>query len=226
MIEEIVKLRRKGLSFRKIAVELNSTVGKVQYQWKKHMKAKSTAYRQGAVVQKPDKSARRRPTINKKLTSVLQTDRLVSWLISADHVYVFWRLSNQKKELVSTYFQLSVAELNLVLRINDVTSILFDGSNAHYFHEFSIPGDKNTWLVRGLLPNRCYCAELGIKITDKKFFPLLRSNAVHMPRTSTEQAGELAKELEHFKDHKENAPRWIEHVSTYSFYENKEGVGE
>lgn len=35
MIEEIIRLRTDGLSFRKIATELNTTVGKVQYRWHK-----------------------------------------------------------------------------------------------------------------------------------------------------------------------------------------------
>src|SRR4051812_21229009 len=35
MIDEIIKLREDGLSFRKIASELNTTVGRVQYRWNK-----------------------------------------------------------------------------------------------------------------------------------------------------------------------------------------------
>ncbi|MHC8522556.1 helix-turn-helix domain-containing protein [Rossellomorea sp. H39__3] len=38
MLEEIIKLREQGVSFRKIAKELDMTVGKVQYQWVKYQK--------------------------------------------------------------------------------------------------------------------------------------------------------------------------------------------
>ena len=37
MIEEIIKLRGDGLSFRKIASQLNTTVGRVQYRWNKYV---------------------------------------------------------------------------------------------------------------------------------------------------------------------------------------------
>ena len=37
MIEEIIKLREDGLSFRKIASQLNTTVGRVQYRWNKYV---------------------------------------------------------------------------------------------------------------------------------------------------------------------------------------------
>lgn len=39
MITEIIKLKEQGVSFRRIAKELNTTVGKVQYQWVKYQKA-------------------------------------------------------------------------------------------------------------------------------------------------------------------------------------------
>ena len=37
MIKEIIKLREDGLSFRKIASQLNTTVGRVQYRWNKYV---------------------------------------------------------------------------------------------------------------------------------------------------------------------------------------------
>lgn len=43
MIDEIIKLRRRGLSFRKIASKLDTTVGKVQYQWTKLIQKKGNA---------------------------------------------------------------------------------------------------------------------------------------------------------------------------------------
>jgi uncharacterized protein len=223
MIEEIVKLRRSGLSFRKIAVELNSTVGKVQYQWTKYTRKNLAPLYIGANTEKSnEKNEKQLPSAN-KFHHVHQEDRLIIWLVSPDKLYSFWRLSDQQKQLISHYFQRSFTSFPQVLRLYDVTSILFNGSNAHEVYEIFLLENKKSWFVKGLKPNRCYCAELGIKLTDRKFLPLLRSNAVHVPRTAVEQAGELVKELEQFQNNKENAPKWVEHVSTYSYYETKKG---
>lgn len=223
MIEEIVKLRRKGLSFRKIAARLNTTVGKVQYQWKKYMKKKSEPLRHdtGSRINKKEEKPL---SIANKYKHVHQEDHLCIWLISPNKLYSFWRLSEEQKKLISHYYQRPFADFQLVLRLYDVTCILFNGGNAHDVFEIFLPDNKKSWFIKGLKPNRCYCAELGIKLSDHHFLPLLRSNAIHVPRSDVEQAGELAKELEWFQSSRRNAPKWVEHVSTYSFYETKEGM--
>ncbi|AIE60738.1 DUF4912 domain-containing protein [Bacillus methanolicus] len=224
MIEEIVKLRRKGLSFRKIAVELNSTVGKVQYQWKKYMKMKSAASGQDTGSRIQHKKDGKPLSIARKFEHVHRDDHLCIWLVSPNKLYSFWRLSEEQKMLISNYYQRSFSDFQLVLRLYDVTCILFNGSNAHDVFEIYLPQDNKCWFFEGLKPNRCYCAELGIKLSDQKFLPILRSNTVHAPRSGVEQAGELAKELEWFQNRRKSAPKWVEHVSTYSFYETKEAL--
>ncbi|EIJ78869.1 hypothetical protein PB1_14964 [Bacillus methanolicus PB1] len=224
MIEEIVKLRKKGLSFRKIALELNTTVGKVQYQWKKYMKKKAEPLRHVTRSRIQHNKEEKPLFIAKKNKHVDQKDHLCIWLVSPNKLYSFWRLSEEQQKLISHYYQRPFAHFQLVLRLYDVTCILFNGSNAHEVFEIFLPENKNSWFIKGLRPNRCYCAELGIKLSDHKFLPLLRSNAIHVPRSAVEQAGELAKELEWFQNRRESAPKWVEHISTYSFYETKEGM--
>lgn len=97
MIEEIVKLRRKGLSFRKIAVELNSTVGKVQYQWKKYMKMKSAASGQDTGSRIQHKKDGKPLSIARKFEHVHRDDHLCIWLVSLINSIVFGVYQKSRK---------------------------------------------------------------------------------------------------------------------------------
>ncbi|WP_141431580.1 DUF4912 domain-containing protein [Bacillus sp. 03113] len=233
MIEDIINLRKKGLSFRKIAEELDSTVGKVQYQWTKYVKSNK---KNNDIPIKTETKSKQSPqsSIKKPIDLVPMNleklpeqipisyeDCVTTWLISKNKLFVFWKISSQKEKLVSLYFQKPFEALAKVLRIYDVTSLIFNGSNANDYREISLPENKNSWTFAGMKPNRSYCIEWGVKCNEDQFLPLMRSNAIQIPRTNPSQAGELKKEIDRFLQHKEMAPNWIEHVSTYSYY-NKE----
>lgn len=214
MIEDIVKLRRKGLSFRKIADKLDSTVGKVQYQWVKHVKKPSE-----------DQQNLKKGSINTKLDGHVSIrkqvpkDGLMAWLINHHSLVTFWRVSEQKKKLVHFYFEKPYASFLKALRVYDVTDIIFNGKNAHSTQEIILADNTDNWTLIGLRPSRCYCIELGIKVNEQKFFPLLRSNVVQVPRSSREQTGQLKHEISNFAKNTTSPPNWVEHVSTYSYYE-------
>jgi uncharacterized protein len=215
MIEEIKKLRREGLSFRKIAAELDSTVGKVQYQWTKYMKQEEL---------KKTHPPRTNPeTIVSRLTLkhyAGTTDHLTAWLISNHKVFVFWKLSEDKKDLITQYYGKHFSDYEMMIRFYDVTHVLFNGSNANGIQEVKI-GHEQEQLVYDLIQsNRCYVVELGVKITHHQFLPLLRSSSLHVPRTGINQVGDLEKELANYTIENDQAPNWIEHVSTYSYYQN------
>lgn len=217
MIDEIKKLRRKGLSFRKIAEELDLTVGKVQYQWKKHKESEEVEISTQETASSSNQMRLRTHFWKKRI--LIPTEHLTAWLIDKNKLFVYWRLLDVKKDLVSSYFDKPFASYQQVLRIYDVTDILFNGSNAHHIQEIKLHEKQSISLLNELQPNRCYITELGVKLSDHEFFPLLRSNAVHIPRTDRKQAGHLKKDINHFLKKENLVPNWVEHVSTYSYYE-------
>src|SRR4051812_33518750 len=178
MIDEIKKLRRRGLSFRKIAEELDSTVGKVQYQWKKHRGSEEIVKEEKASC---SNQAKIRTHFWKKRI-LIPTEHLTAWLMDKNKLFVYWRLLDVKKDLVSSYFGKPFASYQRLLRIYDVTHILYDRSNAHQVEEIKLHTKQWISLLNELQPNRCYMIELGVKLSDHEFFPLLRSNVVHIPR--------------------------------------------
>lgn len=209
MIDEIIKLRRRGLSFRKIASELDTTVGKVQYQWTKLIQNKG---KRDSGESLGNLIAEENPVQNQS------KDHLILTRSADDKVKVSWRLSIQKEKMLSLYLDEPASSLRKSLKIYDVTVVIFDGANAVCDHEV-ILSDQSEWTFKGLKPGKVYCVELGIKITDTHFFPLLRSEALH---TSEELPCHS-----HGKSESGVQPEWTVNVSTYTYYESvSEGEGK
>lgn len=212
MINDIVVLRNQGLSLEKIANQLNLSIEHVQNQWdqfiENQMEAKQLS---SSFVQAID----RKESLS-SLTPIIE--HMTAWLVLGNRVLTSWNVSKSKKHLVEVYFEQPFDRFKQVLKIYDVTCIIFNGNNAHHVHEICLPNDQHYWIFSGLKSNRCYLFEIGLKISDFKYFPLLQSNAIHMPRDSKVQVSDLDKDIKEFQHQQYQPPNWIEHVSTYSFY--------
>ncbi|MGN7178358.1 DUF4912 domain-containing protein [Paenibacillus sp. FSL R5-0490] len=208
MIDEIIKLRRRGLSFRKIASKLDTTVGKVQYQWTKLIQNKGK--------RDSGESLGGKLISEENIVQNQSKDHLTLTRSSDDKAKVSWRLSIQKVKMLSLYLDKPVSSLRKSLRIYDVTGVVFNGANSVCDHEV-ILSDHSEWTFKGLKPGKVYCVELGIKITDIHFIPLLRSEALYTSEESPSQG----------KNESEVQPAWTVNVSTYTYYESvSEGEGK
>src|SRR4051812_26315522 len=99
MIEEIKKLRRKGLSFRKIATELDTTIGKVQYQWTKYKKNEEQEVEDKDMtivrIKEENKSTIKKRSVRTRFWNkrkLIPTEHLTAWLISKNKLFIFWKL--------------------------------------------------------------------------------------------------------------------------------------
>jgi uncharacterized protein len=211
MIKEIESLRRKGMSFRKIAESLNSTVGKVHYQWIKHSNNNSSIVKT-VQVEERIKSEQMRPVQKGNFLKLSLTDdqKLAS----------NWKIAKWQKELVGSYFNGEINQSVILLRIYDVSDIYFNGSNAHSCFEFQLPENKTYWVVKGIKQERTYLTEIGYNTKHNHFFPVLRSNAVHVGLKQEEKEIVFKEKVVNKHDISENQPKWTEKVSTYSYYEN------
>lgn len=198
MIEEIITRRRNGSSFRQIAKELNTTAGKVHYRWHKWL---------GSQEQEPADYAL---LMNSK---AINKAELFMESISDRKVSLQWQANDLPKKAVNHFFQCDFDELVQVVRLYDVTKIIFNGSNSHHYYEITVSYSQEFWLVKGLPANRDYIAELGVKITENDFFPILRSNVIRLGQDNEH----IDEKTFDFMDN--GSPAWREHVSTYTFYQ-------
>lgn len=140
-------------------------------------------------------------------------------LVTPQKILLFWDSSQLPKMIMELYFNRPFVDLVSVVRIFDVTDVIFNGNNAHHFYEFTVPYDNGHWFVKGLTANRSYVAELGMHLPETGFFPVFRSNCVQTPSTGIPNGKDLYQDLLHLKLHEESQPKWLNHVSTYSYYE-------
>jgi uncharacterized protein len=214
MINEIIQYRRQGMSFRKIADKLNSTVGKVHYQWIKNGMDESNI--------EEVQTTQEEVSIQSKTNNQPQNESdyyLVTQLVSNQKLVSNWKISSWKKDLAASYFDSINVEV-IIFRLYDVTDIYFNGSNAHSIYEFQLPKDAFNWTLKGIKQGRSYLTEIGYKVNENQFFPILRSNAVHNLPDAIEQMGSLTYQHDAFYNERILQPKWTDKVSTYSYYEN------
>lgn len=210
MIDEIIKLRRRGLSFRKIAKELDTTVGKVQYQWTKLIQNKAKRNKADPLQMKSSGTG----DVKESAACVEDTISLIR--ITDEKLKVSWELSAYTRNMVARYFNAPFSTWMKALRIYDVTGVIFDGGNVRSDHEVVISDNHTEWIFKGLKPNRVYCIDLGIRVSENTFFPLLRSEALYTSEAAAEYSGKL-------EERNQKSAKWAANVSTYTYYEMGKG---
>lgn len=214
MIQEIVKLRESGYTFQQIADQLNTTVGKVHYRWTKYKKSLIQLNNENA-----NDTARNTIVENSAIEQDLMDDTFWLMVRNAQQLYAYWEVTEKTKHIFELQFSCKWGTVPKVLKIYDVSSIIFNGNNAHRSFEIKLSKDERYCFISNLEPNRTYIAELGIH-SFEQFFTIVRSNPVDTPRTSPHQAGTLTKDVLDWKSGICEKPSWLENFSTYSYYEN------
>ncbi|MBI0576348.1 DUF4912 domain-containing protein [Neobacillus cucumis] len=223
MIDEIIKLREEGLSFRKIASELDTTVGRVQYRWNKWINNNERNTNDEPDMQnnkENQSSASGSPS-----AFVPVKGELTARLVTPQKMILFWEVSELPRNVIQLFFDQPFDDFVSVVRIYDVTDMIFNGSNAHHFYEIAVPYQNAHWYVKGLLSNRHYITELGVKLSTG-FFPLIRSNTIQTPSMETESGYQISDNLNQLQKIETQTPKWIDHVSTYTYYAQTENLEE
>lgn len=99
-------------------------------------------------------------------------------------LYVYWELRLELIGLVQAHFGRRWSDLPKALRVFDVTGVWFDGTNAGGWLDVPVRGDADNWYAGDLPDGRDYVLDWGVYTDQGRFTPLLRSNCVHLPRSS------------------------------------------
>ncbi|WHZ01745.1 DUF4912 domain-containing protein [Neobacillus sp. YX16] len=216
MIEEIIKLREDGLSFRKIASHLNTTIGRVQYRWSKYI---NNLENNIEVVSVEENTQREVSELNHQTIEYTPVKgELQVKLVTPRKVIVYWEASKVPVKVITSFYDRPFEELVHIVRIYDVTDIIFTGNNAYHYYDITVPYNQGYWFIKGLTANRSYVAELGVKLNENEFFPVLRSNSVQTPTMGNLKGSEIYTNLVNFQQIDNFSPKWIDYVSTYSYY--------
>lgn len=96
-------------------------------------------------------------------------------------IHAYWEVipatwERLKNELHDAFYQ-----AKHILRIYDVSNIIFDGRNAHRFFDVEINGHVNNWYLDTAGPGRSWCVDFGLLFADGRFITIVRSNTVFTP---------------------------------------------
>lgn len=137
----------------------------------------------------------------------------------AHTLYVYWEVSDRRKWLTAQHFQCDWGQLPKVLRVYDVTSVYFHGSNANSYFDIETTPEAINWYIPGLQANTTYLIDYGVYTWERQFVPLLRSNAVTTSRDTAADWGEpLVAVSEHLPgEHARHRipPHLFEHFQPY-----------
>jgi uncharacterized protein len=100
-------------------------------------------------------------------------------------LFAYWELSGETVELMRRHVGAGAfAHAKWVLRLLDVTDVVYDGSNAWRQADIELAPYASSWYVKVWEAGRSYLLQVGIVTPDGRFFSAVNSNAAQMPRNS------------------------------------------
>jgi hypothetical protein len=105
-------------------------------------------------------------------------------LLPRDPVWMFtyWEISQNTKEHFAKTYGDNLIPSFLILRVYDVTNIVFDGNNDNRHFDIRISQKADNWYINVGEFNRVWLVEVGYILKDGTFVAISRSNAVRLPR--------------------------------------------
>ncbi|MEI6631340.1 MAG: DUF4912 domain-containing protein [bacterium] len=108
-------------------------------------------------------------------------DRAVLQVRDPWWLHAYWEITgatfdNLKARLGDTFYS-----SKMVIRVYDVSDIIFNGSNAHRFFDIEINLEANNWYIDTGGPGRSWCVDVGLRLPNGDFITIVRSNTVRTP---------------------------------------------
>lgn len=121
------------------------------------------------------------PSRPQELPSSYDQDKIILQVRDPRWLHSYWELRDQtigglKSKLADDFYR-----AKKVLRVYDVTNIIFNGFNANRFFDIQVNDFANSWYVDTAGPGRAWCVDLGLMLPDGRFITILRSNVVQTP---------------------------------------------
>jgi len=122
--------------------------------------------------------------IGQKFPPSFRSDFVCISLVNPHIGHVFWNVSNKSLNNLHRRLGSEAQGARPLLRIYDVTEIIFDGSNAHSFFDIEVNSFSGSHYFNNPEIGRDYIAEIGIITTSGRFYPVVRSDVFFSPRNS------------------------------------------
>lgn len=96
-------------------------------------------------------------------------------------IHAYWEITASTFDRLREKLKDTLSNAKRVLRVYDVSNIIFDGKNAHRFFDIEIGLEANNWYIDTQGPGRSWCIDFGLKLPSGEFVTVVRSNTVQTP---------------------------------------------
>ena len=108
-------------------------------------------------------------------------DRIVLQVRDPWWIHAYWEVKGSTMDRLRNELKDDFLKARRILRVYDVSSIIFNGSNAHRFFDIQIDQLATSWYIDTQGPDKSWCVDYGLLLSDGRFILVLRSNIVHTP---------------------------------------------
>jgi len=128
----------------------------------------------------PETTRARRP-LPQELPHTYDQDKIVLHVRDPWWIHAYWEVRGHTWDGLKYNLGDQFHQAKRVLRIYDVSHIIFDGNNAHHFFDIPVNEYSNNWYIDTGGPGRSWCVDLGLVLPDGRFITIVRSNTVYTP---------------------------------------------
>jgi glycosyltransferase involved in cell wall biosynthesis len=112
----------------------------------------------------------------------LTTDYVALSMVHPGQGHLQWHVRERAVSALSRKHGEALANASLVVRIYDVTDLIFDGKNAHLWFDIETGRLAGKYYFSNHRTARNYIAEIGLRGRDGLFYPLARSGPEYFDR--------------------------------------------
>ncbi len=135
----------------------------------------------GAVKFSHAKSMLMQDSFQQELPSRYGRDMMVLAVRDPWWLYTYWEVKDSTWNKFREELKEEFSRAKRVLRVYDVSNILFNGFNANKFFDIEVREDALSWYIDIAVPGRSWCVDFGLLLPDGRFITILRSNVVETP---------------------------------------------
>lgn len=108
-------------------------------------------------------------------------DKIVLQVRDPWWLHSYWEITHGTWERLRQDLQEAFNHAKKVIRVYDVSQIIFNGMNAHRYFDIEVHPEANNWYIDTGGPGRSWCVDYGLRLPNGDFITIVRSNTVMTP---------------------------------------------
>jgi len=125
--------------------------------------------------------SRSRRGLAQDLPNKYDQDKLILQVRDPWWIHAYWEVRSATIEKLKNELRDEFYKAKRIIRVYDVSHIIFNGHNAHSSFDIEVHEYNNSWYIDTGGPGRSWCVDLGLLLPGGKFIMILRSNTVTTP---------------------------------------------